>query len=216
MLPHSIDTAHLLESYHWRYAVKRFDSSRRIDATTWEALEKSLVLTPSSFGLQPWKFFVINSPEIKDQLPTISWNQSQPRDCSHLVVMVARKTLDEAYVDKFLHKVATDRGIALASLDGYKQAMLGFLKNTEGKHLAWSSNQCYIALGQLMASAAVLGIDACPMEGIVASEYDNVLGLVGSEYTTVVCCALGYRHADDKYAHAIKVRFHATDVVHHL
>jgi len=208
-----INELQLVESLQWRYAVKRFDSARRIDATTWAAIERSLVLTPSSFGLQPWKFVVVSSAENKAKLPAISWNQTQPADCSHMVVFAARKSVDEEYVDTYLEKVAYERNVSVLSLAGYRKVMVGFLQNTQGRHLVWSSNQVYLALGQLLASVAMLGVDACPMEGIVASEYDKLLGLDGSDYTTVVGCAIGYRHADDHYAKLAKVRFDATDLV---
>jgi len=209
----TMTTDQLLDSLAWRYAVKRFDPTRTLDSKTWEAIEKSMVLTPSSFGLQPWKFCVIQSPELKAMLPAISWNQSQPGDCSHMVVFAAMKSVDTDYVDRFLNETAVTRGVPVESMDYYRQMILGFLKNADGKHLVWSSNQVYIALGQLLATAAVLGVDACPMEGIVAAEYDKLLGLEGSNYGSVVGCALGYRHSDDKYANAAKVRFAASDLV---
>ena len=212
----SMNVSQLVDSYNWRYAVKKFDSTKRIDSETWTAIEKSLVLTPSSFGLQPWKFIVISSPENKAKLPAISWNQTQPGDCSHMVVFAARKALDEAYLDAFLASTAKMRNVPVESLAGYRKVILGFLQGTAGRHLAWSCNQTYIALGQLLASAAMLGVDACPMEGIVAAEYDKLLGLDGSDYTTVVGCALGFRHTDDHYAAQPKVRFDASEMISHL
>lgn len=211
-----MNVSQLVDSYNWRYAVKKFDSTKRIDSETWTAIEKSLVLTPSSFGLQPWKFIVISSPENKAKLPAISWNQTQPGDCSHMVVFAARKALDEAYLDAFLASTAKMRNVPVESLAGYRKVILGFLQGTAGRHLAWSCNQTYIALGQLLASAAMLGVDACPMEGIVAAEYDRLLGLDGSDYTTVVGCALGFRHTDDHYAAQPKVRFDASEMISHL
>ena len=212
----SLSLLQLVDSFQWRYAVKRFDPSKRIDTATWAALESSLVLTPSSFGLQPWKFFVISSPENKAKLGSISWNQSQPGDCSHMVVFTALKTVDETYVDAFLAETASQRNVSLDSLAGYRKVVLGFMQNNSGRHLAWASNQTYIALGQLLASAAMVGVDACPMEGIVAAEYDKLLGLEGSDYTTIVGCALGYRHSHDHYAKLPKVRFDASEMVTHL
>ena len=212
----NLSLSQLVNSYQWRYAVKRFDPSRRIDEATWNALESSLVLTPSSFGLQPWRFYVISSPENKAKLSSISWNQSQPGDCSHMVVFTARKTVNEQYVDAFLAKTASQRNVPLDSLAGYRKVVLGFMQNNTGRQLAWSSNQAYIALGQLLASAAMVGVDACPMEGIVVAEYDKLLGLEGSDYTTIVGCALGYRHSDDHYAKLPKVRFDASEMVTHL
>ncbi len=212
----SLSVSQLIDSYQWRYAVKRFDPSRQLDATTWAAIERSLVLTPSSFGLQPWRFIVISSPENKAKLPAISWNQPQPGDCSHMVVFAARKTVDQVYVDAFLARTAEQRNVPVETLVGYRTVVLEFLQNAAGRQLAWSSNQAYIALGQLLASAAMLGVDACPMEGIVSAEYDKLLGLEGGDYTTIVGCALGYRHAEDRYASLAKVRFDASYLVSHL
>ena len=200
-------------SLHWRYAVKQFDATRKIPGEQWEEIEESLVLTPSSFGLQPWKFIVITSPEIKAQLQGASWNQTQPRDCSHMIAFAALREVTEEYVDAFLQSVCDGRGVGMDTLAMYRQVLLGFLKNQEGKHFEWATNQVYIALGQVMAVAASMRIDACPMEGIVRSEYDRILGLDGSLYGTVVGCALGYRHSDDKYALAKKVRFARQHVI---
>jgi nitroreductase len=82
-----------------------------------------------------------------------------------------------------------------------------------GRLDAWQSRQVYIALGQFMAAAAVIGIDTCPMEGIEPAKYDEILGLAGTGYATVVGCAAGYRATDDKYATTPKVRFRTEDVV---
>jgi nitroreductase len=200
----------------WRYAVKRFDPTRTIDSETWSQIEQSLVVTPSSFGLQPWKFFVIKSPEMKAKLSAISWNQSQPSDCSHMVALAALHTVSEEYVDRFIHLTCETRNATHGSMAGYRQVILGFLKQKQGQHLVWATNQVFIALGQLMATAAALKVDTCPMEGIIASEYDKLLGLESSDYRVVVGCALGYRHADDKYALAPKVRFNSNEVIQYL
>jgi nitroreductase len=145
-----------LKSLHWRYATKRFDPSRRIDAETWEMIEQSLVLTPSSFGLQPWKFIVVSSQGIKDLLPAISWGQSQPKDCSHMVVFASLQELTADHVDHFLEKIARVRSVPLTSLEGYRKVIMGFMDATRGQHAVWSAHQAYIALGQLMATAAAL------------------------------------------------------------
>jgi nitroreductase len=197
----------------WRYAVKRFDSTRTIPPEIWEDLRQSMVLTPSSFGLQPWRFIVITSPEVKAKLPGVSWGQNQPADCSHMVVLAALKKVSESYVDEFLQTVCTTRNVTMDSLANYRKMILGFMQQKSDAQLAWATNQVYIALGQLMATAAQLGVDACPMEGINAAEYDRILGLETSDYRVVVGCALGYRHSEDKYALAPKVRFAPERVV---
>lgn len=204
-----------VNSLNWRYAVKRFDANKRIDAATWAALEQSLVLTPSSYGLQPWKFFVITDEATKAKLPEMSWNQQQPKDCSHMVVLAAKRTMDAAYVDRYIASVETGRGLPDGAMDGYRKILHATVASMD-THLDWNSRQVYIALGQLMVAAAVLGVDACPMEGIVPVDYDALLGITGSDYTTVVGCALGYRHPEDKQADAAKIRFPASELVVHV
>lgn len=207
----------LLASLRWRYATKQFDASRKIPADTWAALEESLVLTPSSFGLQPWKFMVIEDPAFRFQLLAESWKQPQVTDASHYVVLTARTDLTAEDVDSWIACMAEVQGVAVDSLAGYKGVVEGFAQamSQEDRH-QWNSRQVYIALGQLMLAAAVLGIDACPMEGISKEGYDHVLGLAGSGYSTAVACALGYRADSDRYAKAPKARFARSQVIEHL
>ena len=86
-----LESNQLLEALQWRYATKSFDASRTIDAGTWSSLEQALVLTASSYGLQPWKFLVITDAAIRAELRPHSWNQSQITDCSHLVVLLKKQ-----------------------------------------------------------------------------------------------------------------------------
>lgn len=205
----------LLAGLRWRYATKRFDPAREIPPDVWSALEESLVLAPSSFGLQPWRFVVVTDAGVKERLVACSWNQAQPRDCSHHVVFAVAKDLPLAHVDRFLARTAELRGVAVESLGGFRKMLVGSLDKarTAGTLDTWQTHQVYIALGQFMASAALVGVDACPMEGIDCARYDEILGLVGSGYATVVACAAGYRASDDKYAAMPKVRFRTEDVV---
>jgi nitroreductase len=213
----TISPAHLLEALNWRYATKQFDAAKKIPADLWATLEQTLVLAPSSFGLQPWKFVVVTDPALKAKLPAISWGQSQPQDCSHLVVFTVRKNLDANHVDRFLSRTVEVRGGARESLNGYRDMMLGSIAEAakDGRLDAWQTNQVYIALGQFLTVAALLGVDACPMEGIDRLKYDEALGLVGSGYSTVAICAVGYRRSDDRYAKQAKVRFPSSEVILH-
>ncbi|MEZ6133652.1 MAG: NAD(P)H-dependent oxidoreductase [Pirellulaceae bacterium] len=207
-----ITPAELLEQLTWRYAVKRFDADRKIDDATWQAIERALVLTPSSYGLQPWRFIVITDEATKAKLPAISWNQKQPQDCSHMVVLAAKETMDADYVDSFMSSVVRTRSLQVDAMSGYRQVLVSTIEKMDS-HLDWNARQVYIALGQLMIAAAMLGIDTCPMEGIVASEYDALLGLEDTGYKTVVGCAVGYRHTEDPQATAKKVRFDTDTII---
>jgi nitroreductase len=111
--------------------------------------------------------------------------------------------------------MAEVRGVSADLLAGLRQMATGNLDKAraEGKLDTWQTHQVYIALGQFMASAALLGIDTCPMEGFEPEKFDQILGLKGTDYASVVCCAAGYRAADDKYAGHKKVRFKPDDVI---
>lgn len=206
----------LVNALTWRYAVKKFDAARKISPGDWAALEQSLVLAPSSFGLQPWKFLIVTDPAVKAQLVPASWGQTQPADCSHFVVFTCRQGLDDAHVDRYLARMVEVRGPAAA---GSAQAFGKVVKQSldgaraGGRLDEWQTRQVYIALGQFMTAAAVIGIDTCPMEGIEPPKFDTILGLAGSGYTTVVACAAGYRSPDDKYATTPKVRFRTDEIV---
>lgn len=205
----------LIEALNWRYAVKKFDNTKKIDEKTWNALEDSLVLTPSSYGLQPWKFLVLTDKSVMQKLTPVSWGQKQVEDCSHLVVFAVKEKMDEAHVQKFIDQTAKVRGIDAASLDGYKKMMIGDVVNGPRGQVSfeWAARQAYIALGNFMTACATLGVDTCPMEGIDPSKYDEILGLKGTGWKTVVACPAGYRSNDDKYASAKKVRFDNKDVI---
>ncbi len=213
----TISPEKLLASLRWRYATKKFDPTHKIPAATWDALEESLVLTPSSFGLQPWKFLVIQDPGVRANLAAESWHQPQVTQASHYVVLTARTNLNAADIDAWMERMAEVQGSGPEVLAPLKGMIEGFAQamSHEARH-AWNTRQVYIALGQLMTTAAVMGIDACPMEGISAAGYDQLLGLEGSGYATVVGCALGYRAADDKYASIPKARFDRSKVISHI
>jgi nitroreductase len=212
-----VTSEQLLQQLHWRYATKKFDPTRPVPDDLWQTLEQSLVLTPSSFGLQPWKFVVVRDPEIRRQLVEHSWGQSQVGDASHVVVFAIKKGLDAAYIDHYIARMSEVQGTPVESLQGFSDVMKGFLTGMDQATTdAWAAKQVYIALGQFMACAAMLNIDTCPMEGINPPKYDEVLGLGAEGYGTIVVCPAGYRAADDKNAARPKVRFPATEMVQYV
>lgn len=215
----SIPTTQLTQALEWRYATKAFDASRKIPTETWTALEHALILSPSSFGLQPYKFLVITDPATRAKLMPATWGQKQVVDCSHYVVFVARTALNTEHIDAFINRVAEVRSITADSLKGYREMMTGSLIHggTLSKMIPeWAARQSYIAIGNLMTSAALLGVDACPIEGFEPEKYNQILNLKDSGYTSVVCCALGYRAPNCKYATLPKVRFLAKDLIQHI
>ena len=203
----------LLDALNWRYATKKFDITRKISPEDWAALEQALLLSASSGGLQPWKFVIVTDPEKLAKLVPASFGQTQVAEASHLVVFTIKKDFGIADIDAHIAHVADVRGISVEVLQPYREMLVGgILSKNESDLAAWMARQTYIALGTLLTSAAMLGIDACPMEGFLPAEFDTLLGLQEKNLSSVVICPLGYRDESDPYASLAKVRFPMDDV----
>src|SRR5262245_2738015 len=165
----------LLAQLRWRYAVKKFDRSRKIAPADWSALEEALVLTPSSYGLQPWRFVVIADQAVKEKLVPHSFNQAQVADCSHVVVFSIWKRIKTENGDADIAPFAEVRGSTAESIAKFRSRVIADVIEGARSWRAneWAANQTYIALGNFMASAAMLGIDTCPMEGFDPVKYDQ-------------------------------------------
>jgi len=202
------------EAFTWRYATKRFDPSKKISNADWKVLEQALQMAPSSFGLQPWHFVVVSNAELRAKLQPHSWNQPQITEASHLVVLAARTTVDTPYIDSFLSQLCAERGVAAENLAGYRQLMVDFTASlTKANGIeSWATHQVYLALGSLLSTAALLKIDACPLEGIDPNQYNTLLNLPAQGYSAKVACALGYRSASDAAAANKKIRFPTSQV----
>ncbi len=205
----------VVRSLQWRYATKGFDPIKKISESDWAALEQSLVLAPSSFGLQPWKFVVVQDLALRKEIRAAAWDQSQVEDASHLVVLCAKEQVVRADVEAFIARTAAVRGVTPESLLGYRDMILGFIASPPpGFELSqWAVRQVYIALGFFLSTAAYLGLDACPMEGFSPQRVTEILGLEKEGFQAVVMAAAGYRSSEDAYATAAKVRFSCEQVM---
>lgn len=204
----TINSKQLLEQLNWRYATKEFDPTKKISAADWATLETVLQLTPSSAGLQPWKFIVVTDPAVRAKLVPASYGQEKVSTASHLIVFAAKNNLSEADVDAHLQNVAKTQGVPVESLAQFRGMLVGMVKSMdETARNAFAQNQVFIALGNFLTSAALLGIDACPMGGFDHAQYDEILGLKAKDYSSAVIATAGYRSAADKYANAPKVRY---------
>lgn len=204
----------VLDQLRWRYAVKKFDASRRIPADAWAKLEEALILAPSSYGLQPWKFFVVNDAVTREKLLPHSWGQRQIVDASHLVVFAVKADVGPADAERLVARSAEVRGIHPSVLDTYKNMMIGSLTRQTPEHVReWMTRQVFIAHGVFLTTAAMMGIDACPMEGFVAEKYDEILDLPAKGYRSVVIATAGYRAVDDANATLAKVRFRKSEII---
>lgn len=206
----------LLQAMNWRYAVKKFDPKARIPSDRWDALLECLRLSPSSYGLQAWKFLVVEDPALRARLKPASWDQSQIVDADKLVVFCVKKDAGPAEVERFVESISMTRRVPAEMLEGYKKMMLQSVSLPPEKVEAWLTRQVYIAHGVFLTAAALLGVDACPMEGFDKDEYDRILGLREKGWKSVVVATAGVRAADDGYAKARKVRYPLNEVVERL
>ncbi len=212
-----IPTEAILAALHWRYAVKKFDPTRKLTAEEWGKLEQALVLSPSSYGLQPYHFIVVTDAALREQLKPAAYDQSQVTDCSHLVVFAARTDVTTEDVGHYMDRIGQVRGVDRSQLAHYENIILGDVVNGPRHEIAagWCARQAYIALGNLMTVAALTAVDICPMEGFSTPKFDEVLGLSGRGLTAVVLAAVGHRAHDDGAASLPKVRMSDEELVEH-
>lgn len=201
-----------INALNWRYAVKKFDN-KEIPQEKLDIIMESLRLTPSSLGLQAWKFIIVENTDLRKQLLAASMNQEQVVDASHLIVLARNKDLEEGDVKKWTDYLAVEREMPNDKRDGFHQMIMGYLSGIEEESKGiWLDKQLYIALGNLMTVCAIEGVDSCPMEGFDPQQYDEILGLNEKGLKSVVVCPIGYRSADDPYQHQAKVRYPKEDV----
>ncbi len=195
------------ENAKWRYATKKFDTTKKVSAEDLATLKESIQLSASSFGLQLYKVIIVENPELRAQLQTASWGQTQIVDASHLLVFANQTTVDNGDVDNYLNNVAATRNLPIEALTGYGDFMKGSLANMpEEVKPIWTAKQTYIALGNLLNAAAELKIDVTPMEGFVPAQYNEILGLDKLNLNAALVATVGYRHAEDDTQHYAKVR----------
>lgn len=200
----------LIEALQWRYAVKRFDSDKKIPEADLQALLEATRLSASSYGLQPYRFVLVNDPELRNRLKAASWNQAQITEASHMLVFAAKTDLSEADTEAYMQLISATRGVPREALQGFADAINGKINAvSEGDRTTWAAHQAYIAVGNLLAAAAQLRIDACPMEGFSPEQYDEILELDQLGLTAKVVVTLGYRSSEDGMANAPKVRMPA-------
>lgn len=195
----------ITEKLNWRYATKRFDSTKQLSEEQLNTVKEIIQLSPASYGLQPYKVLVVTNPEIREKLKEVSWGQSQVTDASALLVFVRNKSLTEKDVDEFVDNIVSTRGVEKEMLKEYEGMMKYAVgSQSEEQKGVWVDKQIYLALGNLLTSLSVEGIDSCPMEGFDKTKYDEILGL--TDTTSVVLCPIGVRHEEDTYQHYKKVR----------
>lgn len=185
----------VLKALEFRHACKRFDPERQIPPTELAEILECARLSPSSFGMEPWKFLVISDPQVRQRLRPACWNQAQITDCSHVIAILTKPEAvrpDTDYIKALFARRQLGAEAEAAYLERYRNHMRAEVEPLMSYH-AWASKQCYIALGNLMTAAAAVGIDSCPMEGFEKTAVEQALNLDTEQYQIAVLLALGYR-----------------------
>ncbi|MDD3145147.1 MAG: NAD(P)H-dependent oxidoreductase [Candidatus Gracilibacteria bacterium] len=204
----------LIKKLEWRYATKDFDTTKKVSDADLEEIIEAFRLTPSSFGLEPWKLVIVENPEIREKLQVNSWNQSQITKASHLLVFTRIKNLDNDYIDKFLLNNSKITGATKEQLSVYEGMMKGYFSSLdENGKILWASEQVFLALGNVMNLLAQKEIDSCAIGGFDSAKYDEILELDKHGIASVVVLPIGYRSSEDKYSSKPKVRFSKEEIV---
>jgi nitroreductase len=203
-----------IDSLHWRYAVKKFDSTKVLSETKIDLLKEAFNLTATSYGLQPLKLMVVHNKELQENLVAHSYYQQQVAQASHVLIFCIETDISETYIRNYFNLIKDIRNTSDEILNPFRDTLIAtFSKMTTEEKKAWATKQAYLALGNLLMVCALENIDSCPMEGFVPSTYDELLGLKDTNLTSVLVLPVGYRAADDLFATLPKVRKPLKDMI---
>ncbi|MGG7035660.1 MAG: NAD(P)H-dependent oxidoreductase [Flavobacterium sp.] len=196
-----------IKAANWRYATKKFDTTKKVSDEDFDILKEAMRLSSSSYGLQPYKILIVENPELREQLQPAAWGQSQIVDASHLVVFANIVDFGETQIDDYIEQVASARSLSLENISGYANFMKSKIiaLPTEQKNI-WTAKQTYLALGNLLNAAAELRIDVTPMEGFDPKLVNEILGLNEIGLNATLMATIGYRHEEDATQYLTKVR----------
>lgn len=195
----------ILDAYAFRYACKKFDSEKSVSKEDFDTILETARLSPTSFGFEPWKMIVLQDEELKKKLYPIAWGaQNSLNGASHFVILLARKKADTIYNSDFLtHMMKDIQKLPDEVVEGKREAFHNFQQNdfnlleSDRALFDWASKQTYIVLANMLTTAALLGVDACPIEGFNRNGVEQLLieeGILDPEHFGVsVMAGFGYR-----------------------
>lgn len=204
----------IIEALKFRYATKKFDSNKLVSYLDIKTIKEAFNLTPTSYGLQPIKLAVIKNKALQADLVSITMNQQQVAQASHILVLCIDTKIDTDFIMSYFNNIKTIRNTPDNVLKGFRDYLISDFENKSQEDIElWATKQAYIALGNLLTVCATLGIDACPMEGFSAKDYDEKFQLEKQNLKSVLVMPIGYRADDDFMADLKKVRKTLGDVI---
>lgn len=196
-----------VKQLQWRYATKKFDDSKTLSEEKLNILKQAFNLTATSYGLQTIKMVIVKDKTLRAKLVEHSYNQKQVVQASHLLVICIQENILDNDVDTYYDNIKSIRETPDTILKPYREGLMAMVsKMTIEERQKWSTNQAYIALGNLMTVCAIEQIDACPMEGFEPSKYDYILELTSKDLKSVLLLPVGYRAEDNMFSEFKKVR----------
>lgn len=203
-----------IESLQWRYAAKKFDTSKQLSETQITTLKEAFNLTATSYGLQPIKLIVIQNKALQEKLVSASWNQQQIVQASHVLVICVQNEFSSKDVESYFTLLKKIRNTPDEILNPFKKFLIAEMDKKSIQEIEiWNKNQAYLALGNLLTVCAIEKIDACPMEGFIPEQYDEILGLQSQNLKSTLVLPVGFRAEDDYMKDLAKVRKNLQDSV---
>jgi len=197
----------LVKSFEWRYATKKYDTSKKVDAEILADLTETVRLAPSSFGLQPYQFLFVEDKAKLEEISRSAHGQPQITTGAHVMVLAVETNIDEKTVAAYIDKAAVVRQTDRKNLEPREQFVNMMInKLNYEQRITWAEKQAFLAVGVLVSAAAEAGIDASPMEGFDHLAIDEILGLKERNLTSALLFVIGYRAEDDEFAAIPKVR----------
>lgn len=197
----------LIKSLEWRYATKVFDNKKIIDPVLVDKIKQGFNLSASSYGLQPVKLILLKNKKIQNELFSISMNQKQVLDASHLAIFCINVNIDSDYIQDYFKRIKKIRKTEESILSSYRNNLIStFSEMSQIDIELWATKQAYLAMGNLLAVCADLKVDACPMEGFDSLAYDEYFKLNKKGLKSVLIMPMGYRSSQDILSKMKKVR----------
>lgn len=196
----------LIENLKWRYATKKYDTTKKVSEDDLQQIKEAIRLSPSSYGLQAFKILDIKDKDIREKLKLASYWQPQITEASHLLVFCGYANVNDGHIDEYLNLKADTQGFDVELLKEFRNFMKVFIEGRKSGKQVWTAKQTYIALSNAIAACAELKIDSTPMEGFESEKYNEILGLSSKGLKADVLLAIGYRSDEDKTKYDVRIR----------
>lgn len=211
----------IINAFQFRHATKEFDAAKKVSDQDMDFILETAHLSPSSFGFEPWHFIVVQDQELREALKPVAWGAPVKLDtASHFVLGLSMKASmtrwDSDYIMSMMKEV---KQFPKEVIEMYSKFYREFQErdfnlDNDKKLFDWASKQTYIALGNMMTSAALIGIDSCPIEGFHQEKAEALLnekfGVDTQKYGLSYMAAFGYRKNEPEFA---KTRRNKEDIV---